>query len=184
MRHRRRVKHFSRKPTHRKAMWRNLIVSLVEHGRIKTTVDKAKELRGHVERAITIGKADTLATYRLLLSRIANEGTVSSILKEVSPRFKTRQGGYTRIIKLGPRPGDQAEMAFIEFVDYDYNKAAAAPHAKAAKAGKGKKEGAKVDKAEAKAKAKAAKEVTKLAAAKRKHLRKIQSKARAFNRPE
>jgi large subunit ribosomal protein L17 len=122
MRHRRRVKHFSRKPTARKALWRSLIVALVEHGRIATTVDKAKELRRHIERAITVGKREGLATRRLLLSRVPNEDVVEGIVSDLSVRFKDRKGGYTRIIKIGRRPGDQSEMAFIEFVDYNFEK--------------------------------------------------------------
>ena len=120
MRHNRNVIHFSRKSGPRKALLRGLVVSLVEHGRIKTTVEKAKELRKHVERAVTIGKGGDLASFRLLLTRLASEVTAKKILDEVSPRFKTRPGGYTRVIKIGRRPGDSAEMAFIEFVDYDY----------------------------------------------------------------
>ena len=120
MRHRRRVKHFSRKSTARVALLRGLMVSLVEHGRISTTVDKAKEVRRHIEKAVTVGKGGDLATRRLLLSRIANKNAVSEIVDNISPRFKTRPGGYTRIIKIGRRPGDTAEMAFLEFVDYDY----------------------------------------------------------------
>lgn len=124
MRHRRKNKHFGRKSTALKALWRGLIINIVEHGRIKTTVDKAKELRGHVEKAITLGKKNDLATRRLLLSRIPNQKAVDAIMTDLSPRFKDRAGGYTRIIKIGRRPGDTAEMAFIEFVDYDYTKGA------------------------------------------------------------
>lgn len=121
--HRRRVKHFSRKPTARKALLRSLMTALVEHGRISTTVDKAKELRRHIERAITAGRKDNgLATRRLLMSRVPNEKVVSAIVTDLAARFKDRNGGYTRIIKIGRRPGDQSEMAFIEFVDYDFNK--------------------------------------------------------------
>jgi large subunit ribosomal protein L17 len=92
--------------------------SLVEHGRIKTTLAKAKELRRHVERAVTTGKDNTLHARRLLLSRYPNEKTVATIMQDIAPRMKTRPGGYTRILKLGKRPGDNADMAFIEFVDY------------------------------------------------------------------
>src|SRR6185312_14616137 len=110
MAHRRSTKYFGRKFNAKKALLRGLIVSLVEHGRIKTTVIKAKELRRHVERAITLGKKDDLAS---------------------------RPGGYTRIIKIGRRPGDKSEMAFIEFVDYDWEKSASTKtDAKAAKADK------------------------------------------------
>lgn len=120
MRHRRRVKHFSRKQGARKALVRGLVESLVEHGRIKTTVDKAKETRRHVERVITLGKKGTLAARRLILARYPQDNVVNTIVGDLSVRFKDRNGGYTRIIKLGKRPGDMAEMAFIEFVDYDF----------------------------------------------------------------
>lgn len=120
MRHKRRVKHFSRKSGPRKALVRGLVTSLVEHGRISTTVEKAKELRRHVERAITLAKKNTLAARRLLLSRYPNVKAVEALVADIAPRFSTRPGGYTRIIKIGRRPGDTAEMAFIEFVDYDY----------------------------------------------------------------
>ncbi len=118
MRHRAKTATFNLKNGPRKALIRGLVTSLVEHGRIKTTLAKAKELRRHVERAVTLGKDGTLHAQRLLLSRYPNQDTVSTIMKDISPRFKTRPGGYTRILKLGMRPGDRAEMAFIEFVDY------------------------------------------------------------------
>ena len=118
--HRRATKYFSRKFNARKAMLRGLMVSLVDHGRIKTTVDKAKELRRHIEPAITLGKKGDLASRRLLISRIANQDAVSKICSDISKRFMERPGGYTRLIKIGRRPGDTAEMAFIEFVDYDW----------------------------------------------------------------
>jgi large subunit ribosomal protein L17 len=94
------------------------MVSLVEHGRIRTTVSKAKELRRHIERAITIGKGGDLAARRLLTARIGNDDTAKEVVQKIAVRFKTRKGGYTRITKLGARPGDGAEMAYIEFVDY------------------------------------------------------------------
>ena len=118
MRHRARVSTFGRKTGPRKALLRGLVTSLVEHGRIKTTLAKAKELRIHAEKAITVGKKEGLHARRLLLARYPNEKTVSTIMDDLAPRFKTRAGGYTRILKLGARPGDNAEMAFIEFVDY------------------------------------------------------------------
>lgn len=129
MRHRRRVKHFSRKPTARKALLRGLMLSLLEHGRIKTTVPRAKELRRHIERAITVGKRGGPATRRLLESRLPvvyesgeKNSAVESLMISLPKRFSNRAGGYTRIYKIGRRPGDTAEMAFIEFVDYDYSK--------------------------------------------------------------
>ncbi|MGZ3747718.1 MAG: 50S ribosomal protein L17 [Pseudobdellovibrionaceae bacterium] len=118
--HRRRVKHFSRKSGPRKALLGGILSSLVEHGRITTTVDRAKEVRRHIEKAITLGKKGDLATRRLLLSRYPANEVGSTILDDLSVRFKTRPGGYTRVIKIGRRPGDTAEMAFLEFVDYDF----------------------------------------------------------------
>ncbi len=119
MRHKTATSHLGRSTNARKALLRNLVDSLVEHGRIKTTVAKAKELRRHVERAITLGKKNTLHARRILLSRYPTAKTVDIIIKDLSPRFKTRPGGYTRVIKLGNRPGDMAPMAYIEWVDYE-----------------------------------------------------------------
>lgn len=138
-------------------MLRGLVTSLVEHGRIKTTLAKAKELRRHVERAVTLGKKQDLHAQRLLMSRYPNEKTVSTIMKDLAPRFKSRPGGYTRILKLGNRPGDNAEMAYIEFVDFAPKTAAEVDV----------KEAAKLKKANAR-----------LAAAKKKRVRKIQETAR------
>lgn len=171
--HRRRVKHFARTSGPRKALIRGLVSALVEHGRIKTTVDKAKELRRHVEKAITLGKKGDLATTRLLLSRYPNVKTVQSIVKDLSVRFKARPGGYTRIIKIGRRPGDTAEMAFIEFVDYDYSKLTETDGAKKSEEAKGtvKKVATKGKKVKAS-----------LVAAKKKTSKKIQKKSRAAAR--
>ena len=159
-------------------MFRGLIVSLVEHGRIKTTVTKAKELRRKVEKAITVGKKDDLATRRLLISRIPHPDTVNVIMSDLSKRFADRPGGYTRIIKIGVRPGDKAEMAFLEFVDYDW-KSKETPAAKAT-TGKGKK----ADKAEtnaAKIASKAKKQLFIANDKSKKHIRKIKNESRAFN---
>ena len=161
MRHNARAKTFGLKSGPRKALLRGLVNSLVEHGRIKTTLAKAKELRIHVEKAVTMGKKETLAARRLLLSRYPNDKTVSILMDDLAPRFKTRPGGYTRILKLGARPGDAAEMAFIEFVDYA-PKVATEVDVKAAQAAK-------------KATGKAVK-------AKKKVLRKIQETARRVRR--
>ncbi|MNJ96883.1 50S ribosomal protein L17 [compost metagenome] len=171
--HRRRVKTFDRKSGPRKALLRGLVTSLIEHGRITTTVDRAKETRRHVEKAITLGKKGDLATTRLLMSRYPNKDAVSTIMKDLAPRFMSRPGGYTRIIKIGRRPGDTAEMAFLEFVDYDFEAKGAT------------KETAKAEKAAPKAakKATAAKKAsTKLVAAKKKTVKKAQKKARATSR--
>ena len=181
MRHRRKSKHFSRKTTAWKALFRGLIVSMVEHGRIATTVEKAKELRRHVEKAITLGKKDDLASRRLLLSRIPHQPTVDAIMTDIAPRFKNRNGGYTRIIKIGRRPGDTAEMAFIEFVDHDWSKTGKAETETATEAKAAKP--AKAGKAAAAKPAKAAK-VKKVSAvvAKKKSSAKKQKKARAAAR--
>ncbi len=160
MRHRRNVKHFSRHPDARRALFRGLVNNLVEHERIKTTVPKAKELRRHVEKAVTLGKKESLHAQRLLLARYPNRDTVSKIIKKLAPRFKERPGGYTRIVKLGVRAGDASEMAYIEFVDYDPTNV-------------------QVDEA---AQAKASKLIAQRAIKKRKYLRKIQQKSRRINR--
>ena len=166
--HRRLVKHFSRKSGPRKALLRGLMVSLVEHGRIKTTVSRAKEVRRHIERAVTLGKKGDLNSIRLLIARLANKDMALDLVKNVSPRFKDRAGGYTRVIKIGRRPGDTAEMAFLEFVDYDYK-------AKAPKTTKATKEDKAVKKVESKTK-----KLNALAAEKtKKTVRKTRNKSRA-----
>jgi len=173
--HRRRVQHFSLASGPRKALIRGMVVSLVEHGRIKTTVERAKEIRRHAEKAITLGKKGDTATRRLLLSRYPNQDTVEAILSDIAPRFKTRPGGYTRIIKIGRRPGDTAEMAFLEFVDYDYT-----AHVKSEKTDKkGEK---KEDKAAKKVEAKAKRVRTRKVAAHKKSVKRIQKQSRAESR--
>jgi large subunit ribosomal protein L17 len=119
MRHKAQVSHFGRETAARKSLIRGLVCSLVEHGRIKTTLAKAKELRRHAERAVTIAKQGSLHARRLLLARYPNKAAVETMMSELGPEFKTRNGGYTRIIKLGPRPGDNAPMALIEWVNYE-----------------------------------------------------------------
>ena len=118
--HRRLVKHFSRKSGPLKALIRGLMVSLVEHGRIKTTVARAKEVRRHIEKTVTLGKKGDLNATRLVIAKLANKDMGLELIKNIAPRFKDRNGGYTRVIKIGRRPGDTAEMAFLEFVDYDW----------------------------------------------------------------
>ncbi len=109
---------FGRHRGPRKALIRGLVNSLVENERIKTTVPKAKCTRPLIEKAVTIGKKGDIHSRRLLLSRYPNKKTVDKILNVLSPRFKDRPGGYTRIIKLGFRSGDKAPLAYLEFVDY------------------------------------------------------------------
>lgn len=118
MRHKAKTHSFGRRIGPRKSLLKGLVISLVEHGRIRTTVAKAKELRRHVERAVTIGKKGTVHARRILLARYSNKDCVATIMDDLAPRFKSRPGGYTRILKMGPRAGDMADMAFIEFVDY------------------------------------------------------------------
>ena len=101
---------------HRDAMLRNLVTSLLENGKIETTVQKAKETRSMAEKMITLGKANTLHTIRQALSYITKEDVVTKVFEELAPKYADRNGGYTRILKLGPRRGDAAEMAIIELV--------------------------------------------------------------------
>ena len=106
------------KPTaHRYAMLRNMAGSLVDNGRIQTTVDRAKALRNFIEPVITLGKAGDLASRRLAFRKIPNKSIVHKIFEEIAPRFKERPGGYTRIIKTSVRRGDNAQLAIIEFVE-------------------------------------------------------------------
>lgn len=176
--HRRRTKHFSRASKPRRALLRGLMESLVEHGRITTTVDRAKETRRHIEKAITVGKKGDVAAIRVLLSRLPNKDVVQTIVKDISVRMKTRPGGYTRIVKIGRRPGDTAEMAFLEFVDYDWK--AVAKEREEAKSPS--KAGKKDEKSAKKATKNLVKKATISAAAKRKSYSKIQKKSRAASR--
>ena len=101
---------------HRDAMLRNLVTSLLENGKIETTVEKAKETRSMAEKMITLGKTNTLHSRRQALSYITKEDVVTKVFEELAPKYADRNGGYTRILKLGPRRGDAAEMAIIELV--------------------------------------------------------------------
>lgn len=118
MRHRSKRHNFHRRPGPRIALIRGMVYSLVENGRIKTTVARCKEVRRHVERAITLAKRDGLHVRRLLTSRFPNDNVVELLMGDLKKRFDTRPGGYTRIVRIGARAGDQADMAFLEFVDY------------------------------------------------------------------
>ncbi len=150
--HRRLVKHFSRKSGPRKALIRGLMHSLVEHGRIKTTVARAKEVRRHIERVVTLGRKGDLNSLRLIIARLASKEMALEMVKNIAPRFKDRDGGYTRVIKIGRRPGDTAEMAFLEFVDYDWKTKAEPKAAKPTKAKAAKEDKAAVLKISSKAK--------------------------------
>ncbi len=101
---------------HRDAMLRNLVTSLLENGKIETTVEKAKETRCMAEKMITLGKTNTLHSRRQALAYITKEDVVTKVFAEIAPKYADRNGGYTRILKLGPRRGDAAEMAIIELV--------------------------------------------------------------------
>ena len=117
MRHGKRGRKLGRTSAHRVALFRNQIQSLMEHERIVTTLPKAKELRRIAERVVTRGKQDTVPARRWVRRWIPDRDLVKKVFDEISPRFEERPGGYTRIIKLGPRQGDGAEMAVLEFVD-------------------------------------------------------------------
>lgn len=117
MRHRHGLRKLNRTSEHRLAMLRNMCVSLLRHEAIKTTVPKAKELRRVVEPLITLSKEATLANRRLAFDRLRDRDIVTKLFNELGPRYKTRPGGYTRILKMGFRVGDNAPMAFVELVD-------------------------------------------------------------------
>jgi len=117
MRHRKKGRKLSRTPSHRKAVLRNMATSLFIHERITTTEAKAKELRPYAERLITLAKRGDLHARRLAGRKIADRAALGKLFDDIGPRFDTRPGGYTRILKLGNRQGDAAEMALIELVD-------------------------------------------------------------------
>lgn len=121
MRHGKKLNHLSRKAPHRKAMMGNMASSLILHKRISTTLAKAKALRVFVEPLITKSKEDTTHSRRTVFTYLRDKTAVSELFREVSTKIADRQGGYTRIIKLGNRLGDNAEMALIELVDYNEN---------------------------------------------------------------
>ena len=117
MRHRHGLRKLNRTSSHRLAMLRNMCNSLIQHVAINTTLPKAKELRRVVEPLITLGKVPTLANRRLAFDRTRDRDVVSKLFNDLGPRFKERPGGYTRILKMGFRVGDNAPMAFVELVD-------------------------------------------------------------------
>jgi len=137
MRHQLSGRQLSRNAPHRAAMLRNMAASLLKHETIRTTIPKAKELRRVVEPLITLGKSDSHANRRLAFSRLRDTAVVEKLFADLGPRFKPRAGGYTRILKMDPRPGDNAPMALMQLVD----KAAeeVKPEADAKKAKKTKK---------------------------------------------
>lgn len=117
MRHRKKGRQLSRTASHREALLRNLATSLFRHGRISTTTAKAKELRPYAERLITLAKRGDLHARRLAARKIADREVLGTLFDSIGPRFAERPGGYTRVLKLGHRQGDGAEMALIELVD-------------------------------------------------------------------
>lgn len=117
MRHRKKGRKLSRTPAHKRAMLANLAMSLFEHERITTTTPKAKELRPYAEKLITLAKRGDLHSRRLAARVIGQEAILNKLFSELAPRFAERAGGYTRIVQIGPRPGDNAPLAFIELVD-------------------------------------------------------------------
>ena len=119
MRHGKKLNHLGRQAAHRDAMIANMAASLIEHKRITTTLAKAKALRKYVEPIITKAKEDTTHSRRIVFSYLQNKESVSTLFREVSEKVANRPGGYTRIIKLGNRQGDNAEMCFIELVDFN-----------------------------------------------------------------
>ena len=119
MRHNKKFNHLGRKSAHRGAMLSNMATSLILHKRIITTVAKAKALRIYVEPLITRSKEDTTANRRLVFSHLQDKKAVTELFREISQKIADRPGGYTRVIKLGLRKGDAAEIAFIELVDFD-----------------------------------------------------------------
>ena len=117
MRHKESGRKLNRNSSHRKAMFRNMVVSLMNYEMIRTTVPKAKELRRVAEPLITLAKNDSVSRRRLAFSRLRDRNIVTKLFNELGPRFKSRAGGYLRIIKCGYRSGDKAPMAYVEMVD-------------------------------------------------------------------
>jgi large subunit ribosomal protein L17 len=117
MRHRKSGRSLGRKSTHRKAMYKNMAVSLINHETIRTTLPKAKELRRVVEPLITLAKKDGVAHRRLAFDRLRDKASVGKLFDVLGPRFNDRPGGYLRILKIGFRPGDSAPMALVQLLD-------------------------------------------------------------------
>ena len=158
MRHGKKTNHLGRKTAHRKAMLANMACSLIEHKRINTTVAKAKALKVFVEPLVTKSKDDTTHNRRIVFSKLRSKEAVSELFREVAPKVGDRPGGYTRVIKLGSRLGDAAEMALVELVDFNetYNVSGDKPKKKKStrRAGKKKAEETTAQPEEAKTKTK------------------------------
>jgi large subunit ribosomal protein L17 len=145
MRHRNSGRQLSRNSSHRHALLRNMATSLLRHETIRTTVPKAKELRRVVEPLITLAKIDSLAKRRLAYSRLRDVTVVEKLFDDLGPRFKARAGGYTRILKMEPRPGDSADMALMQLVDAPAAPVEKTEEPKAAKAPRKSKKAASDD---------------------------------------
>jgi large subunit ribosomal protein L17 len=154
MRHHLSGRQLSRNSTHRRALLRNMSVSLLRHETIRTTLPKAKELRRVVEPLITLGKIDADANRRLAFSRLRDVAIVEKLFADLGPRFKARPGGYTRILRMNPRPGDSAPMALMQLVDGPVPVAAEEP-AEGKKTARGKTPAKTKAKTKAKSKVKA-----------------------------
>ena len=146
MRHQKNTRKLGRTSQHRDAMLANIVASLIIHKRVKTTLAKAKAARPLAEKLVTLGKSGTLHAHRLAVAKIGQRDAVATLFKTIAPGFKDRKGGYTRIVKLGPRQSDSAPVAFLEWVDYVVE-VAAAPVEKTEKPAKADKP-AKTEKAE------------------------------------
>lgn len=127
MRHRKSGRQLGRNASHRKAMYRNMAASLVQHETIKTTLPKAKELRRVIEPLITLAKQDGVARRRLAFARLRDDAAVGKLFDELGPRFKDRPGGYLRILKIGYRAGDAAPMALVQLLDQPDSPETSAP---------------------------------------------------------
>ncbi len=127
MRHQRSGKKLGRDSAHRKALYSNLTGALIEHGRIETTQAKAKAVKPFAEKMITLGKRGDLHARRQALAALRSNDVVHRLFADVAPRFADRPGGYTRIVKLGPRQGDAAHMVYLELVDHEPEATALAP---------------------------------------------------------
>ena len=127
MRHARAGKKLGRDSAHRKALYSNLAGALITHGRIQTTEAKAKAVKPFAEKMITLGKRGDLAARRQAISKLRSEEVVRTLFADVAPRFAERPGGYSRIVKIGPRSGDAAAMVYLELVDYQPARALVVP---------------------------------------------------------
>jgi large subunit ribosomal protein L17 len=127
MRHQKSGRKLGRDSAHRKALYANLASALIEHGRIRTTEAKAKEVRPIAEKMITLGKRGDLSAHRQAVAFLRSKSVAHKLFAEVAPRFAEREGGYTRVVKIGPRQGDAAPMAYLELVDYVPERPVVAP---------------------------------------------------------